>query len=351
MKFECKICNSIFYSKKGFTSHITKIHNITCKRYYDCFIKTENEDKCPVCLNTLRFISIYKGYIKYCAGCILKTGIPQKKLRGSKKSEKHKKNLSESIKRVWRDNKSVYHTKKYKRKHAIITKCRWNDKNSIYNTKEYRNKLSESVTGNKNGMFNKKHNQKTKILMSDKHRPDLNQYIEKYPTFCKIEAPIKNLNENEYIKIQVKCKFCKQYFTPSRSQLQSRIYAVEKLNGNDGLYLYCSKECKTFCPLYKVNPNHEINKNNIKEPYYTREEYYIFREYVLQRDNHLCQYCNELAEHVHHERPQKLEPFFALDPDLAWSVCKKCHYEKGHTDECSSVNLANKICKKELGRI
>jgi 5-methylcytosine-specific restriction endonuclease McrA len=80
------------------------------------------------------------------------------------------------------------------------------------------------------------------------------------------------------------------------------------------------------------------------EKLYTQEEYQQFREYVLERDNYKCQYCGQKAEHVHHERPQKLEPFFALDPDLAWSVCEKCHYKYGHKDECSTGKLANMVC-------
>jgi len=50
------------------------------------------------------------------------------------------------------------------------------------------------------------------------------------------------------------------------------------------------------------------------------------------------------AEHVHYERPQKLESFYALDPDLAWSVCKKCYYKYGHVNECSTNELAKRIC-------
>ena len=84
------------------------------------------------------------------------------------------------------------------------------------------------------------------------------------------------------------------------------------------------------------------NKNTFKK--YTNEEYETFRNFVLERDSYICQFCGDEATDVHHERPQKLEPFFALDPDYAWSCCKECHYEKGHKDECSTGNLAQIIC-------
>jgi 5-methylcytosine-specific restriction endonuclease McrA len=85
---------------------------------------------------------------------------------------------------------------------------------------------------------------------------------------------------------------------------------------------------------------------NEKEVIYTQDEYETFRQEVLKRDDYKCQYCENKAEHVHHIRPQKLEPFFSLDPDYAISVCKDCHYKYGHQDECSTGNIANIICKK-----
>jgi len=60
-----------------------------------------------------------------------------------------------------------------------------------------------------------------------------------------------------------------------------------------------------------------------KEQLYTDSEYQTFRQQVLKRENYLCEYCEKKATHVHHSRPQKLE---------------------GHKDECSTYNLATKIC-------
>lgn len=59
-----------------------------------------------------------------------------------------------------------------------------------------------------------------------------------------------------------------------------------------------------------------------------------------------CEICGELATHVHHGRPKKLEPFFVLDPDWGVSTCNKCHYKYGHPTgtECSTGRLANIQC-------
>jgi hypothetical protein len=153
-------------------------------------------------------------------------------------------------------------------------------------------------------------------------------------------------------EIQVHCKNhnCENskenggWFTPTKYELRSRIYALEKEGDYNGLY--CSDTCKQECPIYGANPNNILNTQHDNSKFYTDSEYRQFREYVLERDNYICQYCGKVAEHVHHERPQKTELFFSLDPDLAWSVCKECHYKYGHKDKCSTGQLANINCKE-----
>ena len=169
-------------------------------------------------------------------------------------------------------------------------------------------------------------------------RITINKIKAKHQFFYKIEKP-RERNKT----IEVRCKFCKQWFVPSHDQLRYRIFAIEDPRGNDGLYFYCSENCKCKCPVYNIRPSKKFKKN---ESPYTGHEYQTFRKFVLERDNYICQFCGKQAIHVHHERPQKLEPFFALDPDYAWSCCEKCHYEKGHQNgtECSTRNLGLKEC-------
>jgi hypothetical protein len=152
-------------------------------------------------------------------------------------------------------------------------------------------------------------------------------------------------------QIQVHCKNhnCSNskekngWFTPTYIQMYERIRQIESENGNGGCYFYCSSECKEECPLFNLRydpcqANKPSNKN------YTQSDYQIFREHVLERDEYKCQYCEAPATDVHHEKPQSVEPFFALDPDYAWSCCEKCHYKRGHTGDCSTLSLALKGC-------
>jgi len=165
-----------------------------------------------------------------------------------------------------------------------------------------------------------------------------------YPFFSTIEE-MKYSNTNE---IQVHCKNhnCPNskeqdgWFTPTYIQLYERIRSIEKEYGNDGNYLYCSDECKQECPLFNLqsDPNRDINKQ------YTNSEYNTWRNEVLKRSEHICEYCGEIATDAHHLRPQKLEPFYSLDPDYGIACCESCHYKHGHKDECSTGKLANKVC-------
>jgi len=211
-------------------------------------------------------------------------------------------------------------------------------------SKDHKLKLKLFHTG-------KKRSNETKLNITKSKLFSINKIKNKYPTFSKEEEmryDPKNLNN---IEIQVHCKNhnCPNskeqggWFTPTRTLLFERIYVIEKTdmrNGYGNSYLYCSDKCKHECPLYNVytDPNKKTNKS------YTYEEYHTWRQEVLKRANNECEYCGEKANHAHHSRPQKLEPFHSLDPDFGIACCEKCHYEKGHKDECSTGNLSNIVC-------
>lgn len=250
------------------------------------------------------------------------------KLKGHYVSEETKRKISESRKGQPSPRKGKKHTKKSREKISKSTQGRipWNKgkKGYMRHTNEFKKRMS----------------------LNNKHTITVIKKL--YPFFSKIEEMRYNPDKPEEKEIQVHCKNhnCPNskeqggWFTPEYEQFRSRINALEKPDGNDGLFFYCSESCKNICPLYKFR--YFENQNQDKN--YTDEEYKTFREHVLKRDNYKCQYCGEPADHVHHERPQKLEPFFSLDPDLAWSVCSECHYKYGHQNECSTGQLAQLVC-------
>jgi hypothetical protein len=171
--------------------------------------------------------------------------------------------------------------------------------------------------------------------------------VPSYDTYAKYltieEKPERYINDKNILTVICAYSGCNKRFIPSLKAVWERSRSLRGTQLGEQR-LYCSEECKTKCSIYRKssNPNAYIKKN---ENIYTYQEYQDFRVFVLERDHYSCQYCGNLAEEVHHERPQKLEPFFALDPDLAWSVCKKCHNRYGHIDGCSTNTLAQIVCK------
>ncbi|MBY9000050.1 MAG: hypothetical protein KGD64_03980 [Candidatus Heimdallarchaeota archaeon] len=186
------------------------------------------------------------------------------------------------------------------------------------------------------------------------NRHTIKQIKNKYPLFYKMEEPRKDPNDKHIIQYHCKNNKCPNskekggWFTPTTTQVGSRITALEKLEC-DGSFLYCSEKCKQECTLFRVSSKRLaeqfLNENcEIKENYYTSEEYQTWRKEVLRRSENRCEYCGKPATDAHHTRPQKLEPFFALDPDYGIATCETCHYRKGHKDECSTGRLASIIC-------
>jgi len=215
------------------------------------------------------------------------------------------------------------------------------------------NKKKYGSPGKSNAMYGKKH-KKTTIELIRKKRIEKgfrffkDDYEKHHPLFCKIEE-IKNRKDGLGIQVHCKNHNCLNskeqggWFNPTGGQVSERIRVIN--NGNDANYFYCCEECKQECPLFRLKSTSVINQNNLpSEVYYTNEEYQIFRNEVLKRTNYKCEYCSEVANTVHHSRPQKLEPFHSLDPDFGIACCESCHYKHGHKDECSTGNLANKVC-------
>jgi len=235
-----------------------------------------------------------------------------------------------------------------------VSKSRLGKKDSL----ETRKRKSEARKGCKNPIYGKRRSNKTRKKISEAvmGRPAHNKFTiellqETYPFFSKIEEMRYNPDKPGEKEIQVHCKNhnCVNsiekggWFTPTAEQIYARKNSLEN-EGKDHTYFYCSNECKQSCPLYWSHGADPFR--NINRPY-TETEYQTFRTFVLERDNYICQFCGEKATYVHHEKPQKLEPFFSLDPDYAWSCCERCHYEKGHKGECSTGNLSKIVCRKE----
>jgi hypothetical protein len=230
------------------------------------------------------------------------------------------------------ETKKILRKKRTGKNNPMYGKNAWNKgKKGVYS--------KETLDKMKKAQLDRNHSVETKLKISETKKFSSIDYKKRYPWIFPIIEKIRDKNKN----VEVKCKNCNDWFVPTSTQLFERIRQINY--GNGGCYFYCSDKCKNICSIYnqKIYPKgYIISKNKV----YTQEEYETFREFVLERDDYECQYCGNKAKFVHHERPQKLEPFFSLDPDFAWSCCEECHYKYGHKteSECSTGNLANIVC-------
>ena len=61
-KMICQICSREFHSKTTLMIHIKKNHNF--KKYYDLYLKKENEGKCAICENETEFLNRFENSYK-----------------------------------------------------------------------------------------------------------------------------------------------------------------------------------------------------------------------------------------------------------------------------------------------
>jgi hypothetical protein len=351
LNVECKICGKKFETLKGLLSHIGQIHNneITIEEYYLKFIGEKG--KCKECGKDTRFNNLKKGYSKFCSLKCSNNSIEVQNKRKETCFENSGYEYSSQDPKI-----------KEKKKQTCLENSGYENPSQDPKIKEKRKKTCLEKTGYEYPMQDPyiKKRSKESILRNNGgiHPKKLTyqQCLEKYPDVVKIEGLIEGPNG----EIMGHCKnsSCKNskenggYFDVSKKVGDRNI----GINKHDIGHFYCSEECKKACPLYGRSASrlHSLLNEN-KEILYTQEEYSTWKEEVYYRqrienntDTNFCEYCHATENlQVHHEVPQKIVPGYALDPINGIIACKDCHYKYGHEKgtECSTGNLASKICK------
>lgn len=321
-----------------------------------CCSKSYNS--CPVARNKNRLANLGEKNHNYGKKCLENTklkiskanknNIPWNKNKKNIYSQETINKMKESMKgRIpWNKGKTFSNDTKKKISSSLKGNVPWNKgrKRSL----ETKKKISIANTGKKRSLKTIiNHKEKIKGIKNPNwkggyHKSGIPLFEVYYDKLTIEENPKRDIFDRNILTVVCANSGCDSRFIPKLSEVVERIRCL-KGTQNGECRIYCSEECKNSCSIFrkvKFQKKHPL----INEKVYTESEYNQFREFVLERDNYKCQYCGEVAEHVHHEKPQKLEPFFSLDPDYAWSCCKKCHYKNGHKDECSTGMLSKKIC-------
>ena len=64
--FKCKICNREYNTLDPVGFHLSSVHNMSLKEYYDRFLKKPGEDVCLTCGGITKFAGLKNGYKKFC---------------------------------------------------------------------------------------------------------------------------------------------------------------------------------------------------------------------------------------------------------------------------------------------
>lgn len=160
----------------------------------------------------------------------------------------------------------------------------------------------------------------------------------RYESFAKYLTPDEDVIEVNNGLIAVRCKWCKEYFLPTYTQMWNRVQALLGQSGFAENSFYCSDTCKKSCPIFRRRVSNS-NENQSKDFKFLAEA----RVVVFDRAGHECEICGSKDNlEMHHIKPMKTDPLESYDLDNLICCCHKCHKEKGHSDrECTTGYLAN----------
>jgi len=123
---KCEICGKEFKSIR-FGQHLRQTHQIEAKNYYDKYIKEDSEGIClnESCSNLTRFISIGRGYQRYCGNVCASTGKSCSQETRKKMREKHRTPYEKIRKSIENDRFELLTSKEeYENKHPKKLKVR-----------------------------------------------------------------------------------------------------------------------------------------------------------------------------------------------------------------------------------
>jgi len=170
------------------------------------------------------------------------------------------------------------------------------------------------------------------MIYGKKHRND-NALYETYKDKLTIDENPRLADDG--VSIEVKCRYCGKYFTPTNQQVHHRTQTLNGVGGDKGLY--CSDDCKQTCPIF----GRADFPRGFKQAT-SREVQPQLRQLVLLRDNYTCQKCSEhdnVQLHCHHIYPLNESPITSADMDECITLCKDCHKEVHKITGCGYYEL------------
>jgi len=144
-------------------------------------------------------------------------------------------------------------------------------------------------------------------------------------------------NSEDHKILETRCTYCGKWFIPALSEIQSRIKALNGVRRGTENRLYCSKQCKHECPIYRKQKYSAEEKNHNQ---LAREVQAELRQMVFERDNWECQKCGSTKSlHCHHVEGIRWDPLESADVDKCITFCKSCHKKVHKIKGCGYHDL------------
>jgi len=185
---------------------------------------------------------------------------------------------------------------------------------------------------NQYSLYYNTHKKETALRCDTYQKSDAKYYLF-YDKLTIDESP--KLAEDS-VSLEVKCRYCGNYFIPNRRDTKNRINAINSVGKAN--FLYCSNNCKAACPVYK-------QKNYPKgfKVATSREVNPLVRQLCFERDNWTCQSCgatqSEAPLHCHHIEGYAQNPRLGNDVANTITLCKTCHKEVHKLPGCGYNDL------------
>lgn len=347
----CKICNKKI--NHSIYIHVRRKHNISPQLYYDRYLRNYRRDEgfCLECGKETKIRNIKYGYNNFCSTkCSNNSKITQLKYKQTMISQYRVENSfqSEEIKEKIKETnlhrygvEHIFQLKeiKEKRKQTMIERYGVKYPCQSKEIKQKRKQTNLDRYGVEYTLQLKEIREKIKETLLKKNNIG---FIDNKPLYSYFNDKINWIEStrNNNSILEVRCKKCGKWFIPNKIQLQNRI---QVLNGNRGTVennLYCSENCKNSCSIFGQQLYPKGQNPNIDRPYQQD-----WSKQVKEIAGNKCEIC-ESTMHLqsHHILPVKTHPHLQADIDNGICLCNNCHSKYGHSDECSTGNLARKIC-------
>jgi predicted Zn-ribbon and HTH transcriptional regulator len=372
-KIICQICKKQYDNYRSLSLHIKNKHKLEPKDYYDKYLKKKNEDLCEVCRNNTNWVSMSKGYNRFCSNlCVSKSKSVQ--------SKREKTNL----KRYGSTNSSKVEKFKEKRKNTKIKRYgyEYGFENKEFKTKAEQTMIDKYGTSNINKLDDiKKKIKDTNLKRYGTINPTSNEQIKKrikntnlkrYGYEWGLMRPeiIKKARNNfQKNKKNIILKLRKQNLTNGYNLLKSNLKNkglnllcdIDNYNGTYDIHTmkryYYNLECKECghifnssiafgelpsCP--KCNPKKIMSNPEFEIFSYITDELNISKEEIMQSDR-----SGIAGRSEHNNSPKELDLYlpkykFAIEYDgLYWHsekyLDKNYHLDKTKSCESNGIQL------------